>query len=364
MKICFLIPSLVTGGAERVITHMANYWSKKGNDVTIITLDHPRNLPSYNLPKAVSLKALNLLDVKKKYLKPFLFLKQMHAVRATVNFIQPEVLIAFLDITIFIALAIKPFIRAKVIVSERSNPYLSETNFFLKKANHFLYRYTDQLVLQTQQIAQTFPDYLKEKITVIHNPVVQSAYQLSDDKYTHLGKTIVSMGRLKWLKGYDLLINAFSSVSNKYPDWSLIIIGEGEEGAKLEQLCKEKRLEEKVQFIGQVSAPEEIMKKASIYVLASRFEGFPNALCEAMAIGLSCIATRCPFGPEEIIEDKVNGLLIDVDDEHGLQQALIKLMTSSQQRKQLGEEAKKISKRLSPHNVMKQWENVIDRILP
>lgn len=361
MKICFLVPSLVAGGAERVITLLANYWADKNHQVCIITLNHPKKSPFYPLSQKIELVQLNLLKDWNSIFMPLLFFQQTIAVVKAVRSKNPDSLIAFLDITIFVALLARPFIKAKVIVSERGNPYLSETNAVLKKANNFLYKYSNHIVLQTQQIARTFPAHLKKKITVISNPIIKPTQTLAAYEANNTENYLVSMGRLVKLKGYDLLIKAFASVATQNPNWTLIIIGEGEEKSQLKKLCIDYGVEEKVKFTGRLSQPAPILAQANIYVLASRYEGFPNALCEAMATGLPCIATRCQFGPEEIIEDGVNGILIEVDDEEALCKALTLLMRSPLSRKKLGEQALTITERFGLPKIAAQWEQIMER---
>jgi glycosyltransferase involved in cell wall biosynthesis len=258
-----------------------------------------------------------------------------------------------------IALVIKPFLKAKVIVSERNNPYLNETNTIVKFLNHSLYRIADQLVLQTSAIVASFPEHLHHKITVIPNPVLKPKVEKLEYDSIKNEYNIISIGRLKKQKGYDFLIKVFASLGQLSRNWSLTILGEGEERSALESLCRSMQIETKVQLVGNHQKPEFMMKDADMYVLSSRFEGFPNSLCEAMSVGLPCIATSCPFGPSEIIEDGVNGLLVDVENEEELRLAMSKLMHSKELREHLGVEAKKISDRLSLSNVMLQWEKIV-----
>ncbi|MDF9801088.1 GalNAc-alpha-(1-_4)-GalNAc-alpha-(1-_3)-diNAcBac-PP-undecaprenol alpha-1,4-N-acetyl-D-galactosaminyltransferase [Catalinimonas alkaloidigena] len=360
MKICFLVPSLVAGGAEHVMSNMANFWARKNYHVTIITLNHPKEPPFYPLEKGVELIQLNFLKKDKGFQKLLLFFKQWNAIRQEISRIKPNVLIAFLDITILLALTVRPFIQAKVIVSERNNPYLNETNPLLKKINHFLYRFCDQLVLQTNQIAHSFPNHLQSKIRIIPNPVLSPPDKIQHKEQEHLTHTIVSIGRLKWQKGYDILIKAFAPLGKIHKAWSLVIIGEGDERSHLESLSEQEGVMKQVRLVGRKQNPHHILKKASIFVLSSRFEGFPNALCEAMATGLPCIATRCQFGPEEIIEHEVNGLLVKVNDEIALRNALKLLMESAALRKKLGENALEISEQFALTKIMNRWEHLIE----
>jgi len=363
MKIVFLIPSLEAGGAERVITLLANYWVEKGYSIQIITLSDPNKSSFYPLSNSIQLLQTGTKKQLSGLRKLLSLGKQWNIIRREVNKSKPTALIAFLDISIFLSLILKPFINTKVIVSERNNPYLNETNLLLKETNDFLYKYTDKLVLQTEGIAKTYSQKLQNKIVIIPNPVVPLNSSLSNNSEpTKLpdANYIVAMGRLKYQKGFDVLIKAFAAVKEELTNWSLIIIGEGEERNYLQELCKLTNVDKKVHLIGRVKSPENILAYAKLFVLPSRFEGFPNALCEAMSMGLPCIATKCKFGPSEIITDQYNGLLVEVDQVESLSEKLVTLASSEAFRSKLGTEAKKITNTFAIQKIAGQWEEVIN----
>ena len=358
MKIALLIPSLGTGGAERVMTHMANYWAKKGNSVVIFTYGAT---PSFYplLPKIQHVSLGEGLPVGS--LRKIVYLLQhARALRRHLKQHQSEVLIAFLDIAILQAIIATRFLQTKVLVSERSVPYIRKTNQWLQPLNHLLYHWTNRLVLQTRQIADTFPR-LQHKITVIPNPIPPPTLQIDDEQYsTQLSyKTIVCMGRLTALKQYDRVIRAFHQFTEDRAGWKLIILGEGEERENLERLREELNLTETVHLPGTTTSPPEVLTKASIFFLSSLFEGFPNALCEAMAIGLPAIATQCPYGPEEIIQHGHNGWLVPVNDSAAWAEALEAVTSDQSLYQKLGREAKKVADTYSINHVMQQWEAVI-----
>ena len=302
MKITLFIPTVGAGGAERVITLMANYWAERGHTVILLSLDRSDRQPFFPIHPQVTYIALNLLKEKKSYLaKSKHTISQILSVRKCIVRRQPDVLIAQLDIAIFLATSATLGLPVKVIVYEGTNPYLSKTNRYLKKLNNVLYRSADHLVLQTQQIARTFPAYLQAKISVIYNPIVQSEAPLDTNDYSNnlLRKRVVSVGRLVYPKAYEILIKAFHTFSQEKPDWLLLIMGEGELRPELDALCKELNITDRVSFPGSAKNPINVSKSCSIFVLSSRYEGLPNTLCEAMSVGMPVIATRCKFGPEE-----------------------------------------------------------------
>ncbi|MEQ9443837.1 MAG: glycosyltransferase family 4 protein [Cyclobacteriaceae bacterium] len=366
MKVVFIIPTLTAGGAERVFSLMANFWSEREHDITILSLDSPDHEPFFTLHKNVKYQPLNLLEERKGYLgKVKRTLSQIITTRRRVNKLCPDVVIAQLDIAIFLAMTSTIFSKNKAIVYEGNNPYLNTTNKYLQKFNDFLYRFTDHLVLQTKQIAQTFPVHLRKKISIIYNPVTPPGVQLNHEDYIEnfQRKRIVSVGRLEFQKGYDVLIRAFHLFLEDNPSWSLTILGEGNERSKLEELCKQLGITDKVALPGNVRNPHDTLQEASIFVLSSRFEGLPNVLLEAMSIGLPVVATRCKFGPEEIVEQRKNGILVPVDDEHAINTALKELANDAILGEQLGNQAKDILKVCGSEEVMAQWEYTIRKLV-
>ena len=137
---------------------------------------------------------------------------------------------------------------------------------------------------------------------------------------------ILAIGRLSGEKGVDTLLRAFALVSGKFPGWRVVIAGEGVERSNLMELREKLHLGTRVEFIGQVRDVEPLLASASLFVHASRREGFPNALLEAMAMGTPVICTDCRSGPSEIVQDRVNGRLIAVDDVRALSEAMAELI--------------------------------------
>ncbi len=362
MNIAFLIPTLGSGGAEKVITLMSNYWVEKGHKVTLFTMDSCFNKPFFPLNENVNHEPLDLLNQStgtiKKSLLPILKFRQK------IISLNPDVLIAHLDIAIFISLVATRFLNQKVIIYEGTNPYLSKTNRFVKAANVFLSRFSNRIILQTHHIASTYPKNLQKLISVIYNPVQESdvALQVTNYPQNLLNKKIISIGRLVPPKGYDTLLNAFSLFLKRYPDWSLIILGEGDERSKLEKLCKELEIADKVDLKGRVTNPSFVAKDCSIYVLSSKYEGLPNALCEAMVLGLPVVSTRCKFGPEEIVQHEKNGLLVPVGHAESMSEALQRLAGDVNLCKKIGNEAKAIIHLCGINSVMNQWESVIKQL--
>jgi len=203
----------------------------------------------------------------------------------------------------------------------------------------------------------------KMRTDVIPNPVAPSPSHGQDENAHLSAKSIVAVGRLHQQKGFDVLIEAFSKCVRKHPGWRLVIFGEGPEREMLESLVSRLGLEGKVSLPGRVRNPERVIGAAEIFVLSSRYEGFPNALLEAMTCGLPVIATDCHSGPAEIIRDGEDGLLVPVEDSGTISGVLIRLMDDPDERNRLGGNARTSVERFSLPNVMEKWEDLIRRVV-
>lgn len=176
-------------------------------------------------------------------------------------------------------------------------------------------------------------------------------------------KRIVGLGRLAWQKGFDLLIEAFSQIAAAHPEWTLIIYGEGERRNALESLVRTKSLESRVFLPGAVQQVPAVLSEASVFVLSSRYEGFPNALCEAMACGLPVISFDCPSGPNEIIRHNIDGILVKAGDIEALAKALDTLIRDNNLRRSLAVRATEITKRFEVKKIMNMWEELLRSVV-
>ncbi len=171
------------------------------------------------------------------------------------------------------------------------------------------------------------------------------------------------MGRLVPLKGFDKLIAAFCTIAERRPTWDLEIWGEGPERPRLEQLQKGCAFQHRIHLPGITTSPHEMLRSADIFVLSSEYEGFPMALCEAMACGLPVISFDCATGPREIISHQQDGILVPPGDVESLAKAMAQLMASPSDRTRLGGQAMRILERFGPETVLKQWDALLSHIL-
>jgi len=202
---------------------------------------------------------------------------------------------------------------------------------------------------------------LRSPIVIIPNPVLQPAEDLSQPENHPSKPFIAAMGRLIRSKGFDLLLNAFAQLKDKFPEWTLNIMGEGPLQAELESLRDGLGLNGRVHFLGKVKNPHTILKQADLFVMSSRYEGFPMSLCEAMACGIAVICTNCSSGPREIIRHGVDGLLVPNEDSSALAAAMENLMVDAKERERLRLRAPEVTERFSIDRVMATWEAALSQ---
>lgn len=351
MKLTFFTGGLSGGGAERVICNLANFLIAHNHECTILTMAEEE--ASYSLDKRVKVVSL----IKKSERKNVVYDNILRIVRLKkyLKASESETYIGFLPRTIIMLLALRKNTKARVVVSERADPtrYLKITQFLLKN----LAKRADQWVFQTEDAMVWYKGYIKNGIIIpnaINPAFIKASYE------GERRKVIVGAGRLSEQKNFALLINSFADVAGTFPDYSLIIYGEGNKRNELEQLAKERGVGDRVSLPGYVMSLGDEIEDASLFVLSSDFEGMPNALMEAMALGLPCISTDCPVGgPRYLIRDGKNGVLVPVNDRFSLAEAIKNMLRDNEKSVTLGREAAKISDELHPNKIYTMWSNVI-----
>lgn len=364
MKILFCIDSMTKGGAERVISNLSNYLINNGYDVNILTVVNSDI--EYDINAKVKLECLedkfiNVRNEKNGKIKKISnFIKRIKLMKKAVNKINPDIIISFLPYTSFITLkAIKDI---PTIVSIRNDPKIEYSskiyNFLMKK----LYPRADGFVYQTEDAKQYFKNIVNVKSEIIPNPINEQ-FIVSQEFQGERKKEIVSVGRLFQQKNHQLLIDAFADLSDELLNYNLIIYGEGEERKKLQGIIKSKKLENRIFLPGNIKNIKEKIYDAKMFVLPSDYEGMPNALMEAMALGIPVIATDCPCGgPKFLIDNNNNGILIDVGDKKQLKKAILKIIKDAEFSKKISHNAIEISQKLAPEKINKKWEDFIVEI--
>lgn len=361
MKVLFVISSMAAGGAERAVAHMANYWAAKGWHTSIATL--APDPPFYPLHPDVRILPLN--EAGESTSTRMALAQNAHrlrAIRRTVTATAPDVVISVMDRTNVRTLLALRGVRTPVIVQEQIDPASHSIGRQWERLRRITYPWADAIVVLTSRNADYFPPSLRSRVRVIPNPAVLSTQPDPKARDRRAGNTVVAMGRCVPQKGFDLLLRAFAQVSDRYPLWKLKILGDGAQRAELEQMAGDLGLSEKVLFMGIVKEPIPVLESADIFAFSSRYEGFPLALCEAMACGLPVVSFDCPSGPREIIRDGIDGLLVPPEDVDAFAQAMLRLMADPALREQLGARAVEVTDRFGLERIMAQWETLLSEV--
>lgn len=368
MRVTIVVSSLSKGGAERVAALLANGLYRRAHDVTVVT--KPRGEPDdYPLDRGVERAQLAPEKAAHMYsFHRFGAAKQRSAnLRKTIVASCPDLVIAFTT-----KMAVRTLIALKhekvpVIVSERNNPQLSRLSPLWRLARRTTYPHAKRLISLSHGVDDAFKWLPPAKRSVIHNPVSNAvvlrggevpALILDVNKYWLLG-----CGRLVHQKGFDLLLESFANIAVEFPDWNLVILGEGEDRVKLESLVSKLGLGSRVLMPGRLENPFPVMKQSSLFVLSSRYEGFGNVLLEAMVLGIPVVAFDCKYGPSEIITSDSEGVLVADKDVEGLTQAVTELARQPERRNELAKVARTRAEAFSFEAIIAQWDDQIRRVV-
>lgn len=347
----FFIGTLCNGGAERVVSILAGHMAKQGMDVEILTYyDMP---VSYELDERVKLTAVETMTGSTNKVKNLLAIRKYFKKYG-------NVVISFLAPFNIMAIAANFGNGVPMIVADRNDPTKVPSNFVVRKVRDVLYCFADGVVVQTQKNKAYFSRIVQKKSKVIYNPIDLKEYAqiaLKSEKE----KKIVTAGRLMPQKNQKMMIRAFAAVHAKYPEYQLVIYGEGPSRQELEDLVEELGLKKSILLPGNVSDIHEHIKNAEMFVLSSDYEGMPNALIEAMCLGLASISTKVS-GATDLIQDHENGILTDLDNQEQLEKAMLELIENKELTNKLAVNAAKLGERLEVSKIMQQWTEFIKKL--
>ena len=352
MKILFCITAMEKGGAERVVSTITNSMIEK-NEISIVCLADKEI--AYKLDERIKIKTLD--EKEKRVNKLTKNYKRYVSMKNYIKEYNPDIIISFLPVPSFIAILANKR-KVPIIVADRNDPkeeYASKIYNMLMK---LLYKKANGFVFQTKEQKEYFSEVIQKKSTIILNPVKEEFLKTTGEKEKE--NVIVSVARLEEQKNYEMLINAFSKVNKKHDEYKLKILGDGILREKLEQQIKSLNLEDDVLLYGICDNVKEELEKSKIFVLSSNYEGMPNALIEAMVLGMPVVSTDCPCGgPRELIQDNINGILVKVNDEKALAEKIIYLIENNEFADGLGKNAKLLGEKLNTKKIVAEWEDYI-----
>ena len=360
MRLTLVIYSLGCGGAERVLTSLANAWQRAGHAVTVIGLTDGDQPPFYPLDAQVSLEWLAVARTSRHLLEAVTDnIGRVRALRAALRRARPDLVVSFLTSVNVLVLLATLGRAVPTIVSERIHPALKPLPPAWQWLRKRLYARADAIVVQTRRTAEWFPPRMRSRIAVIPNAAPLPGMH----RPRRVGRadrgTVLGVGRLEREKGFDLLVRAFAEATRHHRGWKLVIAGDGSQRAALAALAASCGVADRVRLPGTQADIWRLYAAADVFALPSRFEGFPNALLEAMAAGLPSVAADCPNGPREIIRDEHDGLLVGAEDVDALTGALARLIGDPHLRGRLGAAGATVADRYSPDRIQQRWDALV-----
>ncbi len=351
LKLLFILANLNSGGAERVMSLLANQFVENGYEVEFVFLK--KNIRFYPLDQRVD------VIVAEKECGSGSLIKKLLWMRKYIGNNKPDAVFAFRIAIYSVTLLTLLGVKVPVIASERNDPRFYSLAWkaiqaaLLPLANHF--------VVQTQQIKDYFPIYIQKKTDIIFNPVSEKVYSLPN---VPKEKRIISVGRLHSQKNQKMMIEAFARISQQFPEWKLVIYGEGPERDSLESLVSsfKYQVSSRISLPGRSENIIDELNKSEIFAFSSDFEGMSNAMVEAFCVGLPIITTKVS-GTEDIIIDGKNGFLLKRNDIDSMEKAMRKLMSDEKLRREMGEYNKSKANLFEIEHISKQWENVLKKVV-
>ena len=360
--IAFYIGSLHKGGAERVFVNLADFFRCEGYQVTMVTQYRYSDEEEYFLSSEIKrvISDLNAGELSNsRILNFYRRVRKLHRIWKTE---QPDLVLACIGKNNFMAIVTTLFTKTRPVVSVVGEAKEEYPNRQMHMLANCLFPYAAGIVLQTERAKNFFNRKIQRKAVILPNSLnpdfMKPRYEGERDK------RIVSVGRLDANKNHEMMIRAFASLKDKYPEYTLTIYGEGELRRFLEDLIEQLGVSARVFIPGVIPDVAKQIERAALFLLTSYSEGVSNALIEALASGLPVISTDVPSGGTvELITDGENGLIIPVGDRYALEKAMDKLLGDSEYAERLGAEAAKIQQRLAPDRVNRLWKEYFDGVI-
>ena len=359
MKIGFLLNDLSSGGMEHFAAFTAGYFSSLNIDTGIVILSDKE--PFYEMKKDVTLTKLGLCDISalSGFKRLFAIMKKAFQIRTAVKKLDFDILIGVGDIMSLYSLFCSVFTRTKCIGTERTNPEFN-SGASVKLLRSICGRFSDGYVFQTEAQKKYYKSV--RSYAVIPN-AVYNEYAYNTDILRGEDKTVTSMGRLVDCKKQDDLIKAFQRVHNRFPEYTLTIFGEGENLETLEKLIASLGAEDYISLPGAKPDAIKSVARSSVFVLPSLFEGFPNALLEALFCGIPCVSTDSGEGTRQLLENYKNGIIVNAGDTEGMAKAICDILENEDIAEKFSLNALSSTRKYSMESIGRQWIEYFNKIL-
>lgn len=362
-RILLYIPSLRGGGAERVAVELARRWAYDGHEIIFLTQSDP-STDVYQLDSRVERVSLNSFG--KRGL--FGHLSQIFRLRRELKRYRPDVVVSFMTSASVFAIIAAMGLPCKVIATEHAYPPFQKLSGRWRRLRKMFYPKAAQVVTLTQATAEYFKKAIpKAKYSVIPNAVQWPLDKHEPEIQMHKAqgkKWLLAVGRLHRVKGFDMLIDSFAKFADAYPDWDLLILGEGDERDNLAEQIERVGLQQRAFLVGRVGNMQWWYDEADLFVLSSRSEGLSNSLQEAMSCGLPCVAFDCDVGPRELIRHNIDGYLItDEQTVDTLSDAIISLINDKERMQSYSKRAVDMHDRYSMRRISNMWHDLFQKVL-
>jgi glycosyltransferase involved in cell wall biosynthesis len=353
------IADLGSGGAQQVLSQLANRWAAEGRRVGVITLAGPED-DFFKLSERVTRivvggigDAANPLDALRRNLQ------RIAALRAALKRFNGSAAVGFIGPMNVLLLLAARGLGYRVVVCERNDPARQSFGRAWDLLRRWLYRFADTVTANSRGALEAMRRYVSaEKLVFLPNPVRRAAnVGVSGNREP----VFLNVGRLHRQKGQDLAIAAFARVAEELPDWRLVIIGDGGARAELERAIAAAGLRGRVELTGRIDDPFDWYRRAAVFVFPSRYEGQPNALVEAMSGGLPVIASDDVSAHRDLVTSGIEGLLVPGEDVQALADAMRALAEAPARRSAMGEAAARKVEPYALDNVVAAWNAVIWR---
>jgi GalNAc-alpha-(1->4)-GalNAc-alpha-(1->3)-diNAcBac-PP-undecaprenol alpha-1,4-N-acetyl-D-galactosaminyltransferase len=360
VNLLFFIPRVKVGGAERVLSILANALVRQGYMVGIATMGSSNDF--YELDPRIRRIRLGLNG---KFIRLLGGISanffRLLAIRRTVLEVRPDVVISFLDRTNIRVLLATIGLEQPIIVTEHSHPGTHSVGLLWAFLRRLLYRRARYLVAVGQGVYDWFSWMPTGKRVIIYNPLPLIGMELEKPQIRLPAdrQRLVSAGRFVPSKAFDVLIHTFARLAMDYPTWDLVIVGDGPLREKLRALAVSLGLSSRCQFPGIVGNLHGVLRQCDLFCLTSTTEGLGMVILEAMQAGLPVVSTDCPTGPREIIQHEQNGILVPVGDHEALVRALRGLMGNPRKRSRLGAGTGPVLARHSMDNIIEKWKHLL-----
>lgn len=352
----------IAGGVERMSVTLMNEMVRRGHQVALISLDPPTARTFYPLDPAIEWTRIDIGEPHRRATVREIIARQV-AMRRAIKRFRPDVIIGFQQ-GAFIAAAIAALgTGIPVIAAERNAPHRFD---HLKDGHgrtfqYLSFRLARFVTIQLESYRAHYPRHVRRRIVSIPNPVPPSDTIADPSGRAGARKILLCVARLSYQKNQALLVQAFGRLAERFADWDLVLVGEGEDRAAIEALAAAVAPRGRIHLAGPQSDVIQYYRAAQLFCLPSRWEGFPNALAEAMASGLPAVGLAACAGVNTLIEQGKTGLLAPAPDAEVLAETLGELMADPERRARMGAAARKAIADYSPQAIFDQWEALFTR---